>query len=131
MGIISVSVPDSLTSQMDHLIGERGYAGRSDFVRAAVRDFIHRLTEETRRGGRRTATMTLVYPTAIERRVSAVAHDHGPIITSVMHSHVARERCVTVYIVEGEANRIREFATEFRKIKDVEMVMPIYTDGTA
>jgi metal-responsive CopG/Arc/MetJ family transcriptional regulator len=48
-----------------------------------------------------------------------------------MHSHVARERCVTVYIVEGEANRIREFATEFRKIKDVEMVMPIYTDGTA
>lgn len=128
MGIISVSLPDALATQMDRMIGEHGYAGRSDFIRAAVRDFMHSLMEGARRSGRRTATMTLVYPTALERKVSAVAHDQGPLVTSVMHSHVGKERCVTVYIVEGDADRIRRLATEFKKLKDTEMVQPIYTD---
>ena|SRR2546426_7123057 len=129
MGIISVSLPDGLTNQMDDLIKARGYAGRSDFIRAAVRDFVKHLADEARKGGRRTATMTLVYPTTIERTVSAVAHEHGPLITSVMHSHVGKERCVTVYIVEGDAERIRQFATEFKKLREAEMVQPIYTDA--
>ncbi len=130
MGIISVSLPDSLATQVDRLIGERGYAGRSDFIRAAVREFIHGLADEPHRGGRRTATMTLVYPTSIERKVSLIAHDHGPLITSVMHSHVGKEQCVTVYIVEGDADRIRQFTTEFKKLRDAEMVKLLYTDGT-
>jgi len=39
---MSVSLPESLVQQMDGLTKERGFAGRSDFVRAAVRDFITR-----------------------------------------------------------------------------------------
>lgn len=128
MGIISVSIPDSLTKQMDRLISERGYAGRSDFIRAAMRDFVHGMADQSSHGGRRSATMTLVYPTLLERKVSAIAHDHGTIINSVMHSHVGKERCVTVYIVEGDAERIRGFTTEFKKLREAEMVAPIYTD---
>lgn len=128
MGIISVSIPDGLTKQMDRLISDRGFAGRSDFIRAAVRGFVHGLGEESHREGRRTATMTLVYPTSIERKVSAVAHEHGPIIMSVMHSHVGKERCVTLYLVAGEVEKIRTFTTELQKLRDAEMIVPVYTD---
>lgn len=129
MGIISVSLPEGLAEQMDKLIEERGYSGRSDFIRAAVRDFIYPLVQETHRAGTRSATITLVYPTSIERKVSEVAHDYGSLITSLMHSHVGRERCLTVYIVEGESGAIRKFTAEFKKLKDTELVMPIYTDS--
>ncbi len=129
MGIISVSLPDGLAEQMDKLIAERGYSGRSDFIRAAVRDFIYPLVQEDNRTGARSATMTLVYPTSIEKKVSEVAHEYGSIITSLMHSHVGRERCVTVYIVEGDSGAIRRFTAEFKKLKDTELVSPIYTDA--
>ncbi len=129
MGIISVSLPDGLAERMDKLIAERGYSGRSDFIRAAVRDFIYPLVQEDNRPGARSATVTLVYPTSIEKKVSEVAHEYGSIITSLMHSHVGRERCVTVYIVEGESGAIRKFTAEFKKLKDTELVSPIYTDA--
>lgn len=129
MGIISVSLPEALAEQMDRLIGERGYSGRSDFIRAAVRDFIYPLVQEDHRIGKRSATVTLVYPTSLERKVSELAHEYSSIITSLMHSHVGKDRCVTVYIVEGESGSIARFTAEFKKLKDAELVRPIYTDA--
>src|SRR5438445_409532 len=67
MSIMSVSLPDPLVQQMDTLTKERGFAGRSDFVRAAVREFVQQLVSDPMRSGRRSATITLLYPRAIRR----------------------------------------------------------------
>src|SRR2546426_46234 len=108
MSIMSVSLPDPLVQQMDTLTKERGFAGRSDFVRAAVREFVQQLVSDPMRSGRRSATITLLYPEALERRVAEVAHDQSKVITSMMHANAGRGRCVTVYIAEGDAGGRRE-----------------------
>src|SRR5256885_262504 len=90
MSIMSVSLPDPLVQQMDTLTKERGFAGRSDFVRAAVREFVQQLVSDPMRSGRRSATITLLYPEELERRVAEVAHDQSKGITSMMHANAGR-----------------------------------------
>jgi CopG family nickel-responsive transcriptional regulator len=129
MGIMSVSLPEQLVEQMDALIAERGFAGRSDFVRASVREFIHQLSQEQTRKGRRSATVTVLYPEELERRVAEVAHDFSKIITSMMHAHAGRGRCVTVYITDGDSEAIQGLTTRFKSLRDTEVVKAIYVDA--
>src|SRR2546428_13891917 len=128
MSIMSVSLPDSLVQQMDGLTKERGFAGRSDFVRAAIRDFIQQLMLDQTKHGKHSATITLLYPEELERRVAEVAHDHSKLVTSMMHAHAGRGRCVTVYIVEGDAEAIQRLTVRFKGLRDTEVVRTTYVD---
>lgn len=128
MRIISVSLPDPLVDQMDRLVGSRGYSGRSDFIRAALRDHVYQLGQEEAYHGRRSATITLLYPDELERNVSEINHAFGKLVKSFIHSHVGNGKCVTVFIVEGEAELIHKLTTRFRSLRDTEIVKATYTD---
>ena len=128
MGIISVSLPDALVDQMDRLVSARGYSGRSDFIRAALRDHVHQLGQEQAHRGRRSATITLLYPDELERKVSEINHAAGRIVKSLMHSHLGNGKCVTVFIVEGEAEQVQKLTTQFRGLRDTEIVRTTYMD---
>src|SRR2546427_9043586 len=98
MAIMSVSLPEQLVEQMDALTKERGFAGRSDFIRAAVQDLVQQLAQEQMKRGRRSATITLLYPEELERRVAEVAH-HTKIVRSMMHAHAGKSQFGSVYIL--------------------------------
>jgi CopG family transcriptional regulator, nickel-responsive regulator len=127
VAIVSVSIPDSLVEQLDGLIKARGYAGRSEAVRAALRDFLVHELQQVRREGPRSASMTLVYPEGHERRIGDIRHDYGDVIKSMMHSH-AEDHCVELFSLQGRAARIREFADRLRSYRDTRLVEVIYTD---
>jgi len=128
LGIISVSLADALVDQMDRLVSARGYSGRSDFIRAALRDHVHQLGQEQAHRGRRSATITLLYPDELERKVSEINHAAGRIVKSLMHSHLGNGKCVTVFVVEGEAEQVQKLTTQFRGLRDTEIVRATYMD---
>lgn len=127
MGIVSVSLPDSLLEQMDAVIKARGYAGRSELVRAALRDLLVHELQQSKREGSRAATLTLVYPEGHERRIGDIRHDHGDVIKSMMHAH-AEDKCVELFMLQGRAARIRAFADRLRSYRDARLVEVIFTD---
>lgn len=127
MAIISVSLPESLVKQLDALIEARGFAGRSEALRAASRDFIAKELQDHAREGQRSATVTVVYPEGHERRISDIRHGFGELIKSMMHAH-AQTSCVEVFLVNGKATRIREFTDRLRAYKEARLVQAIYTD---
>jgi CopG family nickel-responsive transcriptional regulator len=129
VGIVSVSLPDALVGQMDRLVGTRGYAGRSDFVRAALRDHIYSLEQLQAHRGRRSATITVLYPDELERKVSDINHAFGKIVKSLMHSQLGNGRCVTVFIVDGEGEQIQKLTAHFQSLRDTDIVKAIYTDA--
>ncbi len=128
MGIISVSLPDVLLDQTDALIGVRGYAGRSEIVRAALRDFLAAAADEDRSEGDRNATLTLLYPEGYEKKIGEVRHEFTEIVQSMMHAHTA-DSCVEVFVLSGRAARIRQFADALRALREVELVSATWTDG--
>src|SRR5687767_4526275 len=98
--VVSVSLPVTLLKGVDKLSEKRSYAGRSEVVRAALRDFLHRELQEPARSGDRTATMTLVYPKGHERRVGEIRHEFGDVVRSLTHSD-SDANCVEVFLLEG------------------------------
>jgi CopG family nickel-responsive transcriptional regulator len=129
MTVVSISLPTPLLKEMDRLAASGGFSGRSDYVRAALREFVNSQLAQERHTGARSATLTALYPAQIERRVGEIAHDFGDVIRSMMHAHVGEARCITVYITGGDAQRIRELAGRLGGLRDAEMVRLTYTDA--
>lgn len=127
MAVVSVSLPDSLVEQADAFITDRGYAGRSELVRAALRDFLAHEAQPSG-GGQRSATLTLLYPEGHERKVGEVRHDFTDIVRSMMHGHV-KGLCVEVFVLEGPGKRIQQFGDALRAAKETRLVQTVYTDA--
>lgn len=127
MAVVSISLPDALLQSADRLIGVRGFGGRSEFVRASVRDFLN-ANPAMERTGLRTATTTLVYPEGHERAFSKLRHTYSDVIRSMMHGH-ARDSCVEVFVLEGKAERIVAFGDALRGTRDALQVSLVFTDA--
>ncbi len=124
MAVVSVSLPDNLLEQVDSLIDARGYSGRSDLVRAALRDFVTR-ERENEVTGDVNATLTLLYPHGYERKIGEIRHEHTGIITSMMHGH-AGEHCVEVFMLEGDAADVRAFVDALKRARETQLVRVAY-----
>lgn len=127
MAVVSVSLPDNLVEQADAFIADRGYAGRSELVRASLRDFLAHEATPPGSGGR-AATLTLLYPEGHERKVGEIRHDYTDIIRSMMHGHV-KGLCVEVFVLEGAGRRIQQFGDALRAAKETRLVQTVYTDA--
>ena len=126
MTVVSVSLPDALVAQLDAFRDARGYSGRSELVRAALRDFLARERQDDATG-RKAATLTLLYPEGHEREVSDVRHEFSDIVRSMMHGH-ARGHCIEVFVLEGPARRIRAFADTLRAARETRLVQVVYAE---
>lgn len=128
MAVVSVSLPDPLVAEADEFLRSRGFAGRSDVMRTALREFLAREKAGLEGGGRRTATLTLLYPDGYERKIGEIRHDYGDVVRSMMHGH-AGEMCVEVFMLEGAGRRLQEFADALRGAKETRLVQLVPTDA--
>lgn len=125
MAIVSISVPDTVLARLDAVVDERGFAGRSEAVRAALRDF---LTAPDARKGRRAATLTLVYEEGQERRIAEIKHEFSSVVKSMMHNH-AGEQCVEMILLEGDGAEIRRLADRLRARRETRLAELVFTDA--
>lgn len=120
--IISLSLPDRLTRELDDLIERRGYRGRSEVVRSALMDFLKEQRREEYAAGHLSGIVVLGYPERGERAVSEIRHHHNDLVTSMLHAHTVKGRCATVLLCEGPGEKMRRFLTELRGVRDLESV---------
>jgi CopG family nickel-responsive transcriptional regulator len=124
MAVVSISLPERLLERVDEFIDERGYAGRSEFFRTAAREL---LNEQIEGAGERSATLTLVYPDDVEKKIGEVRHRFGDIVQSMMHGH-SGELCTEMFMLEGDGDRVREFLDALRGVRAVRLVDVTFTD---
>ncbi len=119
MSVVSISAPQDLIHHVDDVAGREGYSGRSELVRAALREFLQTLDDEAARDGAHSATITLAYDEEATDRVARVKHAFADITTSMLHSHTD-EGCLEVLIVEGDGDAVRRLANGLRGVRGVE-----------
>ncbi len=117
MAILSASLPDDLVAEMDAAIAGGGYKGRSEFVRAAVRD--HLLAKPTPGGRHLHGSITILYPHDKEAKVSDVRHAFHDVVLSLMHTHCEPETCMDVLLVGGPPTRVHDLAATLERMRDV------------
>jgi CopG family nickel-responsive transcriptional regulator len=115
--VLSASLPDGLVAEMDAAIAAGAYRGRSEFVRAAIRD---RLAASHPPGGRHVhGSITVLYPHDKEARISEVRHAFHDVVLSLMHTHCEPETCMDVLLVGGTPERVQALASTFERMRDV------------
>jgi CopG family transcriptional regulator, nickel-responsive regulator len=117
MAIVSVSVPDPLVKEMDLAISKGGYKGRSEFVRAALRDH---MAARVNPGAKHVhGSITVTYPHLKEGRLAEVRHAFHEIVLSLMHTHCEEETCMDVLIVGGASDRVVALQQTLERMREV------------
>ncbi len=125
--IISVSLSESLLEEISRIQMEMGFSGRSEVVRAGLRKLIAERKERERLSGRINSILLVVHEREDEDIVNKIKHEFDDVINTQLHSHLRGEKCLEIFILDGEAERIREIVDCFetcRKMEYVKLIIP-------
>ncbi len=117
MPVISASLPPDAVRDMDHAIAGGGYKGRSEFLRAALRD--HLQNRPAHIGKHVHGSITLLYPHDKEPRISDARHAFHDVVLSLMHTHCEPDTCMDVLIVGGPPARVQALQDTLERMRDV------------
>ena len=125
--IISVSLSENLLEEISRIQMEMGFSGRSEVVRAGLRKLIAERKERERLSGRINSILIVVHDREDEDIVNKIKHEFDDVINTQLHSHLRGEKCLEIFILDGEAERIREIVDCFEtcgKMEYVKLIIP-------
>lgn len=117
---MSVSLPEAMLAELDRLVQDTPFSGRSDAVQAALLQFL--AEQRAPRGGRQHAVLAVCFGKSDERRVADVKHSYTDIIRSMMHTHLHGEDCVEVFVVDGPAARVGSLYSALTALRGIHLV---------
>ena len=111
---ISISLSEELLQELDLMVGDRGFASRSQ----AVSTILHRsLTEHRHNMGDRVmvGTITLFYKhlvTDVQQKLADLQRRNIDEVISSLHVHLEQNQTLEVVFVQGPADKLQEIADE-------------------
>ena len=120
MTIISLSVPESLIEKIDQKIKEKGFAGRSEIARQALRHYLSEDIKINEIDGEAAASITVIYRENADRRKLVEAqHLYSGLVSTFLHAHIQEGYCLEVIILKGQAYLIEKFIDNLRMNEDI------------
>jgi len=117
----SFSMEAPLWDKLEHLVKQKGYTNRSEFIRDMLRE---RLVEQEWEDEARevVGTITMLYDhhtRLLGEKLTDIQHDHHQSIMATTHVHLDHDLCAEMIMMRGKAARIREVADRIRQQKGV------------
>ncbi len=120
MTVISISINEKLLEEIDALKDEMGFSSRSDIIRTASRMLIDDTRKQMDIKGEVNGVIFLIHKREVEDKVNDIKHDYESIINTQIHSHLKNKNCLEIFILEGEAEKIKELTSRFRNCGKME-----------
>jgi CopG family nickel-responsive transcriptional regulator len=114
MTIISISLTDEILNEIDRLQKELGFSGRSEVMRAGARMLLADNKEKEALEGRLNSVLLLIHAQKVEDMVTEIKHEFEDIISTQTHNHLREDKCLEVFILEGDAARIKQLVRLFQ-----------------
>jgi CopG family nickel-responsive transcriptional regulator len=108
-----VSIEESLLAEFDGLISRKGYASRSDAIRALIRNLLLEAQVQEQPEAEVVGTITLVYDHSrgdLTERLVELQHRNRPNIVSSLHVHIDERNCLEVLAVKGINAQVRSIS---------------------
>lgn len=99
-----------------------GFSGRSEAIRAAIRMLAAESKERETLAGQVRGILLLIHEHEAESLVTNVKHTFLDIIHTQLHNRFKEGKCLELFLLEGEADRVREMTGVFQKADDIEFV---------
>jgi CopG family nickel-responsive transcriptional regulator len=99
-----------------------GFSGRSEIVRAGVRNLLSE--ERTRQDltGLLHALLLAIHDEKSDEEMTELRHAYDKLINTHLHSKIDRDRCLEIFLLKGDANEIRDMIKKFQSNKKIDNV---------
>lgn len=124
--IVSISLSVEMFDELEKLQKEMGFTGRSEMVRAGIRAFVQEEKQRRLVDGRNSAILLVVHAGEFDAEVAGIKHDYEDLIMTHLHNKIDGSRCVEIFALGGDGDRIREITRGFqtsRKMDDVKLLV--------
>ena len=122
MAIISISLSEKLLDEIDQLKEETGFSGRSEVIRTSTRMLIADNQEKKSLKGDINSVLILIHNQKVEDKVTNIKHDFEDIINTQIHNHLKGEKCLELFIMEGDAQRMNDLTKLFQTSRKMDYV---------
>jgi CopG family nickel-responsive transcriptional regulator len=122
MPIVSISLNRKILEEIDTIQYEMGFSGRSETIRAAIRMMVADKREKDDLKGQIDATLMVIHDEKYIDKVSTIWHDYQDLIKTQVHNHLENEKCLEIFVVKGDAKRIKTMVNHFQVHKNLDYV---------
>ena len=122
MTIVSISLNDEILSELDKLQNTMGFSGRSEAIRAGIRTFVSEEKQNSNLSGNIHAILLVVHNDEFDHIVSGITHNFEDLITTHLHSKIDKEKCMELFVIDGDAEKVTTMTKDFHKNKNMDTV---------
>jgi len=122
MTIVSISLNDEILSELDKLQSSMGFSGRSEAIRAGIRSFVSEEKQKSDLSGNIHAILLVVHNDEFDHVVSGITHNFEDLITTHLHSKIEKEKCMELFVIDGDAEKVSTMTKDFQTNKNMDTV---------
>jgi CopG family nickel-responsive transcriptional regulator len=122
MPIISISLNQEILSELDKLQKTMGFSGRSEAIRAGIRTFVSEEKQKLELAGNIHAILLVVHNDEFDHVVSGIKHNFEDLITTHLHSKIEGEKCMELFVIDGDAQKVSTITRDFQINKNMDTV---------
>jgi len=122
MPIVSISLNDEILTELDKLQKSMGFSGRSEAIRAGIRSFVSEEKQKSDLSGDLHAILLVVHNDEFDHIVSGITHNFEDLITTHLHSKIDKEKCMELFVIHGDAEKIITITKDFQTNKNMDTV---------
>lgn len=122
MPIVSISLNDEILTELDKLQRSMGFSGRSEAIRAGIRTFVSEEKQKSNLEGNIHAILLVVHNNEFDHVVSGITHNFEDLITTHLHSKIEKEKCMELFVIDGDAEKVSTMTKDFQTNKNMDTV---------
>ena len=122
MPIVSIPLNDEILSELDKLQSSMGFSGRSEAIRAGIRSFVSEEKQKSDLTGNIHAILLVVHNDEFDHVVSGITHNFEDLITTHLHSKIDKEKCMELFVIDGDAEKVTTMTKDFQTNKNMDTV---------
>jgi CopG family nickel-responsive transcriptional regulator len=127
MTIVSVSLNDDILSEIDKLQKALGFSGRSEIVRAGIRNLLAEEKDRQNLAGHLFAVLLAIHDEKSDDQVTEMGHGYDKLITTHIHNKIDGDRCLEIFLLKGDAEEVKDMTKKFQSNKKMDHVKLITT----
>ena len=127
MTIVSVSLNSDILMEIDKLQKALGFSGRSEIVRAGIRNLLAEEKDRQNLSGHLFAVLLAIHDEKSDDQVTEMGHGYDKLITTHIHNKIDGDRCIEIFLLKGDAEEVKDMTKKFQSNKKMDHVKLITT----
>lgn len=122
MPIVSISLSEENLKVLDKVQKANGLSGRSEAVRVCLRSAEAEVRDREALSGEVEGVLIVVHSTHDSPGLDDIRHVYQDVVPTQIHSHLKDQKCLEVFIIRGQAEKVQAMVANFQQDDDIDYV---------